>query len=413
LYVVPVVLTIVVLCVVLEAGARLLLPDNTNIWPTVYDPTVGIIFTPNAIVRHTNGLDYDVTDRTNAAGFLDRPLPPVEKAPGECRVAFIGDSYIEAAQVKMDDKVQVQFERLARQAWPGINLRTMAFGRSGTGQVNQLSYYDQVARKYKPDVVVLALVPNDLGDNSALITALAVGYHPYHAPVIFARDEPGGKIELQPIDPKWGTYALPWPVLKQPWWHEKLNASSRFYQWLFLKMSLLYPSTVQNLGWILDQRRLYADRKMHLRALAPEFAKAVDEIDRPDITDASSLVTDLYHKFSEGEEMPAPYAQAVRFTSFGFDEFKRRAQTDGFDLVTLAVVGIGGKLNAQFKAMIEPKGIPYLSQNDYLDSLGEPLSSAFWPHDGHWNERGHLRAAEQLLHHFAQTGLCGHPPKPL
>src|SRR4051812_20694289 len=94
-YFVPVIVTLAVLCVVLEAGARILLPENKEIWPTVYDPVVGVIFAPNATVRHTNGLEYDVTGTTNQAGFLDRPLPPVDKRPGECRVAFIGDSYVE------------------------------------------------------------------------------------------------------------------------------------------------------------------------------------------------------------------------------------------------------------------------------------------------------------------------------
>jgi hypothetical protein len=86
---------------------------------------------------------------------------------------------------------------------------------------------------------------------------------------------------------------------------------------------------------------------------------------------------------------------------------------DGFELIALSVAGIGDGVDAKFRTMIESKGIPYLSQEAYIGGLGEPLAKALWPHDGHWTRQGHVWAAEQLLDHFARTGLCGRPPKPL
>ena len=364
-------------------------------------------------MRTSNGLDFDVIETTNAAGFLDRELPALEKPPGTCRVAFIGDSFVTGAHVKIEHKVQVVFERLAKQHWPGLDVEAMGFAHDGIGQVNQLGYYDHMAQPLRPDAVVLVVVNNDLNDNSSLVSALRQGFHPRHAPLIFAREAADEKIEIQPIDPDWRAHLLPRPILRQPWWHRGLHAYSRFYRWLFLKLSLLYPSTKRDLGWLPDARKLHAERMRHLMAGDPELAKVLADVDRPDLPDANAVIIELRKMFTEGAGLPAIYAQAVRFTGFGFDEFKRRARRDGFELVALSVVGTGSQLDARLRSMIESKGIPYLSQETFIAGLGERIAKAHWAHDTHWNRQGHAWAAEQLLDHFARTGLCGRPPKPL
>jgi len=412
-YLLPVIVTLAVLGLCLEGGARLLLPGNTVIWPALNDLKVGMIFAPNATVRYSNGLDFDVTETSNEAGFLDRKLPAPAKPPGTCRVALIGDSFVEAAQVKTEHKVQVLFERLAQQHWPGLAVETMAFGHSGTGQLNQLGYYDHVAQPRKPDAVVLVVFKNDLADNSSLLSGLRNGFHPHHAPMPFGREAADGTIELQPIDPGWLAHMLPSPVDRRSRWHRVLHDYSRFYQWLFVKLSLLYPEAMRGLGWLPDEGRLHADRMRHLMAADPRFAKALGEVDRPDLPDVHAMTRELYRMFASGAAIPAIYAQAVRFTSFGFEAFKRRAWRDGFELVALSAVGTGEELDAGLKSLVEAKGIPYLSQEAYIRGLGEPLAKAHFPHDGHWNRQGHIWAAEQLLDHFARTGLCGRPRKPL
>src|SRR5262245_58914334 len=123
--------TLLVLYFVLEAWARLFPPKDQNVWPLVQNPAVGTTFKPNARVVLTNGLDFRVEETSNEAGFLDRPLPPLAKPPGSCRIAFIGDSFVEAAQVPIRQKVQVEIERLIRARWPELAVETMAFGFSG------------------------------------------------------------------------------------------------------------------------------------------------------------------------------------------------------------------------------------------------------------------------------------------
>ena len=146
--------TLLVVYLALEGWARLFPPKDQMVWPLVQDPAVGSRFQANSRVVLSNGLDFRVEERTNEAGFLDRPLPPVARTAGTCRIAFLGDSFVEAAQVPNAQKVQAELERLMKARWPALGVETMAFGFSGTGQLNQLGYLEAYVRPRKPDLIV-------------------------------------------------------------------------------------------------------------------------------------------------------------------------------------------------------------------------------------------------------------------
>lgn len=50
------------------------------------------------------------------------------------------------------------------------------------GLINQLGYLETFVRPRKPDVIVLVFVSNDFANNSPLLEAIRVGWHPAHAP---------------------------------------------------------------------------------------------------------------------------------------------------------------------------------------------------------------------------------------
>ena len=133
--------------------------------PRYFHPKAGLILKPNAEIRWTNGLDFWTISRTNSLGFLDRPPPPPERAAAGCHVTMIGDSFVEAKEVPIAEKMHVQFEDMASRRLPHLNSTTSAFGQQGTGQINQLPYYDEFARHLQPSLVVLVFVRNDFGDN--------------------------------------------------------------------------------------------------------------------------------------------------------------------------------------------------------------------------------------------------------
>ena len=66
----------------------------------------------------------------------------------------------------------VRLEELAAEELRHLDITTSAFGISGTGQVNQLAYYDEFARYLRPALLVLVFVSNDFMNNAPILDGL-------------------------------------------------------------------------------------------------------------------------------------------------------------------------------------------------------------------------------------------------
>lgn len=113
---------------------------------------------------YTGRVIYNKVRRTvrwpNPAGFLD--LEHAEaKPPGVARLAFFGDSYVESAQVELE---QTFFRLLAQREPPGVEV--LAFGISGWGTLHGLLGYRGLADRFDLDRIVYVFVENDPGDNA-------------------------------------------------------------------------------------------------------------------------------------------------------------------------------------------------------------------------------------------------------
>jgi hypothetical protein len=177
-----------------EFALRVKTPFLANNWPIKFDGSYGFNFVPGAKVELTNHLDFWAENIVNSLGFLDREPPSTEyPGTGVCRIAFFGDSMIEAAQVPLEQKVQIQLERFANESHGGKKFQTLAFGFSGTGQANQIPFYDVFAKRFHPNVVVLVFVSNDFANNSSVLESIRNGWDPFHPPrLFFDRDATGG-----------------------------------------------------------------------------------------------------------------------------------------------------------------------------------------------------------------------------
>ena len=149
-----------------EAWLRLTKPFMHPVEARRFVPGVGFTRTPGAEVRWTNGRDIWTVSRANSLGFLDREPPPPGKAAQSCHVTVIGDSFVEAREVAVPDKLQVRLEALAAGELPELEVTTSAFGMTDTGQIEQLPFYDAFARRLRPKLVVLVFVHNDWHDNN-------------------------------------------------------------------------------------------------------------------------------------------------------------------------------------------------------------------------------------------------------
>ena len=176
--------------------------------PVVFRPEAGFVKPPDTELRASNNLDYRQVSRVNSLGFLDREPPSPERAAASCHLTILGDSFIEAREVPITSKVQVRLEELAAAERPDLDLTTSAFGLRDTRQVQQLAFFDAYARPLEPKAVVLALVLNDLRNNSSLLRGIRHGWDPERLPQTSARRGPDGAFSLLPPDAGYAESAL-------------------------------------------------------------------------------------------------------------------------------------------------------------------------------------------------------------
>jgi hypothetical protein len=141
------------------------------------DYTLPIRLNDNGFVTHKFNIDkmrYDgenkkkVHIKTNGEGFIG-PDYNVVKPSGTLRVAVFGDSFTEAMQVDYEKSFSYLLENRLNSEPPAgfTRAEVINFGTGGTGTGDAMLFYDTYARKYDPDVVILAFyVGNDVDDNS-------------------------------------------------------------------------------------------------------------------------------------------------------------------------------------------------------------------------------------------------------
>ena len=377
--------------VVGEAYFRLRTPFVESDIPYAWYPTVGGIFAPNAEVRHTNGLDFWTISRTNTLGFPDRESIGIERAAASCHITMIGDSYVEALQVPIADKFHVRLEELAARELRHLDVTTSAFGVSGTGQVNQLPYYDEFARYLRPALLVLVFVPNDFMNNAPILEGLRQGMEPDRLKNVSAIRGADGSITLRPPYPGESRLAgMPRP----PWYAratDYLTGMSAFANWLDAKRRASSSDDT-------DPELIAQVARLSRRS--PRYA-ALLEGWRPTTRSRLGL------PFRSTQDLPPVYEDALDFTAFALDQFRERADRDGAALVILSSHYIGTRGDLGFDrltALAEPRGIPVIDYNDYVLRQGPaPKRDARWKHDSHWNTAGHRWAAEALLEYLKEN----------
>ena len=406
-----------------EAWFRATVPFKHRHYPTVFVPEVGFLLRPDTEIRWTNDLDFWTISRSNSLGFLDREPPSPEQAAQSCHIALIGDSFVEARHVPIADKLQVRLERLAARELPHLDVTTSAFGKSNTGQINQLAFYDKYARRLRPKLIALVFFHNDYMDNFPLWTSLRNGWDPEHQPFVSAARDENGRFRLRPPDPDFVRFMLPRladpgaeprPLRKRV--EGALLRRSYFYWWLHRKHSLLFfqPDVrrqAQLVAW------------MELLRRRPAYAPLLDgwrPVSRGNkrMWFANEEIPSFFALFQEGQDSASgsPFLkEALAHTAFGLDEFRKRAERDGAALAILATHRMhrfgGGGVFARMNAMAEERGIPVIDQAAFIRRQGAELREAGWAHNNHWSPAGHQWAAEALLEYLEENqDICKEPP---
>ena len=382
-----------------EVWFRLTTPFIATRRPLQFVPDVGFIGSPHAEVHWTNHLDFWTVQRSNSLGFLDREPVSPERAAASCHVAVIGDSFTSAHEVPISEKFHVRLEDLAARELPNLDVTTSAFGRRATGQLNQLPFYDEFARRLLPKLLVLVFVINDFMDNAPLLDALEAGRDPDRIPWVSAQRNADGTMTLRPAHPDWG-YRLPLPpLLPRPLYVRVLGAMIRmswFARWLDAKTGALFPP--------------HRDPRLIARAEVLSRRPGYDALlDGWQPTTPEDIRTTYFRR----KDLPPVFEDALDFTAFALDQFKERTDRDGVSLAILSTHPMGTRGHPAFDrlhAMAEARGIPVIDQYDYILRQGAEPEDAQWAHDSHWNPAGHQWAAEVLLDYLKRNrDVCDGP----
>ena len=371
-----------------EAYFRLTVPFMASSDLREFVPNVGVLRPPNTELRFTNGRDYWNVSRTNSLGFLDREPPSPERAAATCHISMVGDSFVEAREVPIDDKFHVRLEELAARQLPYLNVTTSAFGRGNTGQIQQLPFYDAYARLLHPKLLVLVFVPNDFIDNSPVLRALAHEWELGNFPELSVKRRPDGPMELLPPRTSWVVHS-----------GEEATGTFWFAFWL---------RTV----WERINRKLFPRNQGFVRQVEalrgrPGYA-ALFEGWRP------TNRRDMLRVFAL-RDLPPVFADALEYTAFALEQFKERADRDGAKLVILATYrmkakAFGTRVFGRMREIAAALGIPVIDQADYIVRQGAELEDARWRHDAHWSVTGHRWAAEALLEYLKEhPATCNGP----
>lgn len=291
----------------------------------------------------------------NDDGFMDVDHD-VQAEPGVTRVAFFGDSYVESAQVPLE---QVFFRRLAERMGSG-EFEFFGFGVSGWGTFAAMRAYDVLGTRYGIGVAIYVFVENDLGDQVDLISKGSASI-----PRLRVTDAPPGYEPVWPADPD------------QRGWAQRFAKAVQ-------TRSLLAQVLISRLGIL----RAYGPQLTRARSDV-EMSRAAREV--PDPNDLPSTWAPEFRQMAEtlGEQILADWSQLTR----------SRGQT-------FAVLYVP-RGEAQLRGEIAEAGtwLPWLRRTcakfsipliDPSPELRARLERGNRVYDDHWSAAGHEAIADAV-----------------
>ena len=187
---------------VTEIAVRLFLPQEyrttslNGLTVGMNDSILGHLNQPGAHVI-LNGPEFSVDYQVSDEGFRDEAIHSVAKPDSVRRILLLGDSFTWGAGVAYDGIWPVVFER--RCLADGLRLDIVKAGVSGFDTRQEVLYLERLLPLYKPDMVVLAFLPNDLftnlpiADNGSIDAARALEQDSL---LVRGQEDKGSRFEL-------------------------------------------------------------------------------------------------------------------------------------------------------------------------------------------------------------------------
>ena len=136
------------------------------------DPILGWALQPNTTYRYATP-EGMVTVTYNTEGWRDVEHR-VEKPPGVFRILVLGDSFMEANSVKLEESFPRQVEELAGAV--GKKVEVLNMGVAGYGTLQEYLVFERFGYLYDPDLVLVGFYDgNDLNNNSFELASILTG----------------------------------------------------------------------------------------------------------------------------------------------------------------------------------------------------------------------------------------------
>ncbi len=362
-----------------EVVVRLFVPVSDPLWQ--WDSAVGVKLIPNLRGRAIRRGVYDASVEVNADGFRDREHVRL-KPPGATRLVLLGDSFIEAVQVPFSSSIPSLLEARLRQH--GINAETINLGVSGAGTARQYLILKHYGLKYRPDLVLLFFVGNDLSDNSQSLQGLS--YIPYPVPDSqgsLVRDQAGRPLftpfadqtsRLGPVAALLRHHSKGYRLVRQA-----IDASPNIHQLLYqARLMSTPPEPVTADPATFGFYEIYRDPYLHRWAEALSLTKDL-------LLEINALATENDSRFAV-VLVPAAWEVYPRLWQ------QVLAQTPAMREASLDI----DKPSRLLASFLDAHHIPYISLLPEFRERAPTAAPLYIPSDAHWTTAGHALAAELL-----------------
>ena len=353
----------------LEVCIRVFVPSVANTQNIrVYDPELSYKFLPHldTVIHNSTGDRHIIT---NSYGYIGEDFP-LAKPAGEYRIANIGDSYVEGDQEVDWDKnfVALIGSGLTKDMQNGTTYRSMDFGVSGRGQIEEYWVYKYLVSKISPDLTILWVTEvNDLGNN----------YLPQGAPEA-TNANTYGKIKY---------YIKKSALVTLLFEHLKTNPTALN---VFQKLHLTNARyEVQNTG---------------LPDMEQTINFSTDPKDNEMQQRAYQTTRELFHNLSADIDRDGGELLVVIIPAFANDEAYKKAFFEGYPKADASKLDFT-KAHRFFTDMFNAEGITYLDLADPLREYAEgkstlPNCGTLW--GDHFTPCGH-KVAAAIVSDFIKT----------
>lgn len=374
----------------------------------VPDPQLGWRLTPNVTFLYRIA-EEDVTVQYNSTGWRDRehPKPLTEDTD---RILVLGDSFMEAYSVDLEDTFHSRLEQLF--ADEQYRVETINLGVAGYGTLQEYLAYEHHGRHFSPKLVLLAVfIANDVNNNSLELERW----------IHTGQDQLVARPYLEPT--------VDWAIAQVD----------------FARAQLLYEQRMRREGlttWWPGHRSLLARESARaVMMVEGKVARAMSRfLDRPPHGDARGVADRATEQRTEKaspyslhdvhacEEKPA-FTRAWDITARILARLRDAVRRDGAELVVFTVPaveevddGVMERMQAEATAtnhrlclrqapgyarlaeMVALLGIPYLDLLPDFRSVAKGQGRGlFRMSDEHWGPAGHTLAASRV-HRFLLDG---------